>query len=110
VLKRYLSLRGTREKWSGEKLYNENLYNLYCPRNINWEMITRRIRWGVCSTYGRTGIVHTEFWWGDLIERVHLEDPGVNQRIILKRIFKERYGRCMNWIDLAGGRDNWWHL
>jgi hypothetical protein len=74
------------------KLYNEKLYNLYCSRNINRVVITRRIRWGVCSTYGRTGNVHTEFWWGDLRERVHLEDPGVNQRMILKWIFNERDG------------------
>jgi len=50
--------------------------------------------------------VHTEFWWGELRDRFHMEDPGFNRRIILKLIFKERYGRCMNWIDLAGGRDN----
>jgi hypothetical protein len=27
-------------------------------------------------------------WWGDLRERSHLEDKGINGRIILKYIFK----------------------
>jgi hypothetical protein len=29
--------------------------------------------------WGR-GEVHTGFWWGDLRERYHLEDPGVDGR------------------------------
>ena len=31
-------------------------------------------------------------WWGDLRERVHSEDLGVDGRIILKRIFKKWVG------------------
>jgi hypothetical protein len=42
---------------------------------------------GECSTYG--GDVHTVFWWGGLRERDHLKDPGMEDRIILKRIFKK---------------------
>jgi hypothetical protein len=36
-----------------------------------------------------TGEVHTAFWRGDLRERDHLEDLGVDVRIILNWIFKK---------------------
>jgi hypothetical protein len=29
------------------------------------------------------------FWWGNLRERDHLEDPGINGRIILRWIFRK---------------------
>jgi hypothetical protein len=46
-------------------------------------IISRRIRWrGGCDTIGRGG-VNTGCWWGDLMERVDLEDLGVDGRIIL---------------------------
>jgi len=33
--------------------------------------------------------MHTEFWWGNLMERGHFEDPGVDGRIILIWIFRK---------------------
>jgi hypothetical protein len=42
--------------------------------------------------YGRKE-VHTGFWWGDLREGDQLGDPAVDERIILKWIFKKWYGR-----------------
>jgi len=33
--------------------------------------------------------VHTGFWWGNLRERGHLEEPGVDGRIILRFIFRK---------------------
>ena len=34
--------------------------------------------------------VYTEFWWEDLRERDHLDDPGVDGKIILRWIFKTK--------------------
>jgi hypothetical protein len=33
--------------------------------------------------------VYTVFWWGNLGERDHLEDPRVDGRIILRWIFRK---------------------
>ena len=50
--------------------------------------------------------MHTRFWWGNLRERSHLEDPCVDGRIVLKWIFKKRDGGGpMDWIDMAQDRD-----
>jgi len=33
--------------------------------------------------------VYTGYWWRKLGERDHLEDPGIDGRIILRRIFRK---------------------
>jgi hypothetical protein len=44
------------------------------------------------------------FWWGNMEERDHLKEPGVDGRILIKLIFKTCDG-SMDWIDLAQDRD-----
>jgi hypothetical protein len=41
-----------------------------------------------CSTYGDRE-VYTGFWWGNLRERCHWGDTGVDGRIILRWIFRK---------------------
>jgi hypothetical protein len=48
----------------------------------------------------------TGFWWGNLRERNHLGNPGVDGRIILRWIFR-KWDVCMDWIELAQDRDRW---
>jgi hypothetical protein len=38
---------------------------------------------------GGRGEVYTGFWWGNLRERDHLKDAGIDGRIILRWIFRE---------------------
>jgi len=55
------------------------------------------------------GAVHTGFRWGNLRERNHLEDQGLDIMIILIWIFRKCDGG-IDWIDLAQNRDTWWTL
>ena len=51
--------------------------------------------------------VHSGFWWGNLSERDHLENLGLDGRLILKWIFKKRDGESAGLIGIriwtAGG-------
>jgi hypothetical protein len=52
-------------------------------------MIKSRRRWAVHEARMGRGEAYTGFWWGNLRERDHWGDPGVDGRIILRRIFKK---------------------
>jgi len=65
------------------------------------------MRWaGHVALWGR-GEVHTGFLWENLRERDHLEDPGIDGRIILRWIFRQWDREYMDWTDLAQDRDRW---
>ena len=67
---------------------------------------SRRLRWAGHVARMKRGEMYTTFWWENLREGDHFEDPGVDGRIILKWIF-ERLGGGVDLIDLAQDRDRW---
>ena len=62
---------------------------------------------GACSTYEGRGELHRGLWWGNLRERDHLEDLGIDGRIILRWIFRKWDVGWMDWIDVAQDSDKW---
>jgi hypothetical protein len=55
---------------------------------------------------GETGEMHTEFWWGDLMERYLMQVLGVYGMIILKWTFKKRDGEAWTgliWLRIGTG-------
>ena len=51
------------------------------------------------------GELYTAFWWKNLSERDHFEDPGLDGKIILGWILRKWDGVDMYWVDLAPDRD-----
>jgi hypothetical protein len=69
------------------RLHNEELYDLYYPQN-NIRVIKPGTIRGMRHVQD-TGEVHKRFWSGNLMERDHLKVLRVDERIILKLIFKK---------------------
>jgi len=71
------------------KIHNEELNDPYCSPKIDRVIKSRRMRWaGHVARMGR-GEMYTGFWWGNLRESDHLEDKGVDGRIILRWTFSK---------------------
>jgi len=51
-------------------------------------------------------VYNTGFWCGNLRERDHLEDPGVDGRLILRWVFRKWYGGAwigFIWLGIGTG-------
>jgi hypothetical protein len=62
--------------------------------------------WGVHVVLRGRAEVHRGFRWGNLGERDPLEVPGVDEKIILRCIFRN-CDEGMDWLDQAQDRDMW---
>jgi hypothetical protein len=58
----------------------------------------------------RKGEVCTGFWWGNLRERDYWGDPGVDGKIILRRIFRRWDVGVWTGLSWVKVRDRWWAL
>jgi hypothetical protein len=107
VLRRIFGPKRNEVTGEWRKLYNEELSDLYSSLNILRVIKSRRMRMAghVARMGERIGIFG--FWWGNLRERGHLGDPGVDGRIILRWILPEVRCGSMDWIDVAQNRDRW---
>ena len=70
------------------KLHNLELNALYSSLNIII-VIKSRMRWARHVACTGRGEAYIRFWWVNLRERNHLEDTGVDGRIILRWIFRK---------------------
>ena len=93
----------------GKGVGNEQLYHLHCSLNIVRLIKSRRMKWAWHVRRMGGGEGHAGFWWGRPRVRVHLEDLGIDGRIILKWMLGKWDGEAwagLIWlrIGIGGGR------
>ena len=89
VLRRILGPK--KDKVTGEwrKQHNQELNDLHSLPNIVRVIKLRRPRWAGHLACMGLGQPCTGFWCGNLREKNHWADPGVDGRIILRWIFRK---------------------
>jgi len=88
---------GVTGEW--RRLIDEELYNVYCSQKFR-VIKSRRMSWAGMWHLRWAGEIQTGFWWGNLRERDHLEDLGVDGKKIFKCMSKNWEGEALG-LDLA---------
>jgi len=88
VLRRIFGPKGAEVTGELRKQHNEEFNDLFSAPNIIRVIKSPRMRWAryVARTNERRGVC-TVFWWVNLREGNHLEDPVMVGRIIWKWVF-----------------------
>jgi hypothetical protein len=82
VLRRIFGPRRNEEIGELLKRHNKELNDLSSSSIIVRVIKPRRMKWaGACSSYGGEKKAYTGFWWGNLREKDHFQDPGVDERV-----------------------------
>jgi hypothetical protein len=106
VLRRIFESKRDRVTEEWRKLHDEELKDLYYSSNIVLVIKSRRLRLtGHVARMGRVE-AYTGFWWGNLRERDHCGDPGVDGRMILRRIVTKLdvgVWTGLSWLRLGTG-------
>ena len=88
------------EEW--RKLHNEELNDLYYSPSIVRFIKSRIVRWA--GHVARMGMSDEyKIWWENLRGSEHLEDPGVDGRVILRWISRKWDGAWTGLIWLRAG-------
>jgi hypothetical protein len=74
------------------KLHKEELHDMYSPPNIFRVMKSTKMGWAGHVTRMKRGEVRTGLCWGSPRERDHLENLGVDGRIILESMLRKSVG------------------
>ena len=97
ALRRIFGPKGDEVTREWIQLHNEKLNDLYTLLNIIRVIKSRRMRWAV--HVARLGEGRIVYRWVNLREIDHLADPGVDGRIIVRRIFRTWEG--FSWTGLV---------
>jgi len=98
VLRRIFGPKRDKVTGEGRRLHIEQLNDLYCSPNSIRVIKSRITRWAG-HVARMEDEVHAGYWWGGLMERSHLENLGLAERI-LKWIFSAR--SASGWGQVAG--------
>jgi hypothetical protein len=89
VLRRVFGPKRDEVPGEWKKHHNEKFHYLYSSPNIARVIKSRKMRWaGHVARMGR-GEIFMGFWWGNLRERNHWGEPGIDRRIILGWMFRK---------------------